>query len=150
MFESFVIIEDCLIKFVQLGLDLCSIIKEHSILRVFFDRRLKVTKSIFILAELHIALTAIVPVFTNLLWVRSLICSVQLNGHSKIRDGTGKVTLSLINSSLIMICLSEIYKILNRNYFTWVLSNCVFEMGQCNVRVIALRTLARKVPLSLF
>ena len=76
---------------------------------MFLDGGLEVTEGIFILPQLHVALSAVVPVLSHLLWLGVRVSRVKLDGHCKIRDRTSEVSLCLIHSPLVVIGFSQIY-----------------------------------------
>jgi len=125
---------DGIFELVQLGFNLGTVVIEHSILLVFLDCRLKVTEGIFILPKFHVALTAVVPVFSYFFLRSILICSVQLNGHCEIRDSACEIALGLVYSSLKVICLGQIYKTIVTNvllgFFAIAFSKCVRAMSK--------------------
>jgi hypothetical protein len=80
---------------------------------VFLDGRFEVSEGIFILPQLHVALPAEVPVLSNLLWLCVTVSRVKLDGHGEVWDCTSEVTLCLVHTPLVVICLSQIYMVLN-------------------------------------
>ena len=75
---------------------------------MFLDGRLEVSEGIFILPKLHVALTAEVPVLSDLLWICVRVSGVKLDGHCEVRNRTSEVSLCLIHSPLVVICLSQV------------------------------------------
>ena len=66
------------------------------------------SEGIFILTQLHVALPAEVPVFSDLLWLCVRVSRVKLDGHSEVWDRTSEVSLCLIHAPLVVIGLSQV------------------------------------------
>ena len=75
---------------------------------MFLNGRLEVSEGIFILTQLHVALTAEVPVLSDLLWLCVRVSRVKLDGHGEVRDRASEVTLCLIHAPLVVIGLSQV------------------------------------------